>query len=78
MNAKLILTPQRLNVGSEDWRGILALTFTIGTIAIGLLELILKGPTVLFDRLLPMDGLIVAYYFGEKAGAGSGAGKGQK
>jgi hypothetical protein len=46
-------------------------TFTIGTIAIGILELILKGSTVLFDRLLPMDGLIVAYYFGEKAGQGA-------
>jgi len=68
------LAPQGLQVESEDWRDILALIFTIGTIAIGILELILKGSTNLFDRLLPMDGLIVAYYFGEKAGQGAGKG----
>jgi hypothetical protein len=74
IDARLILTPHKVQVEEEDWRGILALTFTIGTIAIGLLELILKGATVLLDRLLPMDGLIVAYYFGEKAGQGAGKG----
>jgi hypothetical protein len=67
------LAPQGLQVESEDWRDILALIFTIGTIAIGILELILRGSTVLFDRLLPMDGLIIAYYFGEKAGRGYGS-----
>jgi hypothetical protein len=51
-----------------------SVTFTIGTKAIGILELILKGSMVLFDRLLPMDGLIIAYYFGEKAGQGAGKG----
>jgi hypothetical protein len=75
IDARLILTPQGLKVGSEDWRGILALTFTIGTIAIGLLELLLTNATVLLDRLLPMDGLIIAYYFGEKAGSGAGSKK---
>jgi hypothetical protein len=78
IDARLILTPQKVQVGSEDWRGILALTFTIGTIAIGLLELLLTNATVLFDRLLPMDGLIIAYYFGKKAGVGSGAGSGKR
>jgi len=75
VDARLILTPQKVQVEEEDWRGILALTFTIGTIAIGILELILKGATVLLDRLLPMDGLIIAYYFGEKAGSGAGSKK---
>jgi hypothetical protein len=74
IDARLILTPQKVQVEEEDWRGILALTFTIGTIAVGILELILTNATVLFDRLLPMDGLIVAYYFGEKAGQGAGKG----
>jgi hypothetical protein len=74
-DARLILTPQKVQVEEEDWRGILALTFTIGTIAIGLLELLLTNATVLFDRLLPMDGLIIAYYFGEKAGSGAGSKK---
>ncbi|MEM2926534.1 MAG: hypothetical protein QXO94_03615 [Candidatus Bathyarchaeia archaeon] len=64
---KLILTPKEVQVQEEDWRGVLALTFTLGTMAVGLLELLLTGATVLFERLLPMDAMIVAYYFGAKS-----------
>ncbi|MBS7628205.1 hypothetical protein KEJ36_05325 [Candidatus Bathyarchaeota archaeon] len=66
-NARLILTPQEVRVQEEDWRGILALIFTVGTIAIGLFELFLFKATVLFERLLPLDAMIIAYYFGSKS-----------
>jgi len=53
-------------IKEEDWRGILALVFTLGTITIGTLELFITGTSSLFDKLLSLNGLIIAFYFGSK------------
>lgn len=65
--AKLIITPQKAEIKEEDWRGILALVFTLCTTAVGLLELVIAGSTTLFEKLLPLDAMIIAYYFGAKS-----------
>ena len=53
-------------IKEEDWRGILALVFTLGTITVGALELFITATSSLFDKLLSLNGLIIAFYFGSK------------
>ncbi|MEM3019371.1 MAG: hypothetical protein QW220_03855 [Candidatus Bathyarchaeia archaeon] len=45
----------------------MVLNFRIVTIAVGLFELWASKATVLFERLLPLDAMIIAYYFGAKS-----------
>jgi ABC-type multidrug transport system permease subunit len=54
----------------EDWRGLLAFTFTLGFFIIFIIEIILNRGFEGSKLLLPPFMIIMGFYFGEKAAKG--------
>jgi len=56
----------------EDWRGLLAFTFTLGFFTVFGIEVVLNRDFEGSRLLLPPFMIIIGFYFGEKAAKGGG------
>jgi hypothetical protein len=54
----------------EDWRGLLAFTFTLGFFIVFAVEIVLNRDFEGSRLLLPPFMIIIGFYFGEKAAKG--------